>query len=169
MPAVCKFAPSFSCILMLANPQICAADVLAGLPSLRRHDIAHLVVLLSDSRPPTDRATMTKVDLVPTWVTKKWVKLLSATHPTLAFHASITNSFGKGALINLLRQVTSALANPARRYYDYLPARVKVGAPRNNTVTVTSFCVMHRRQISLTRPCHSEASFLTKSLCEKVT
>ncbi|CAM9290266.1 unnamed protein product [Pylaiella littoralis] len=45
-----------------------------------------------------------KVDLVPTWVTKKWVKLLSATHPTLAFHASITNSFGKGALINLLRQ-----------------------------------------------------------------
>ncbi|CAN0062663.1 unnamed protein product, partial [Laminaria digitata] len=46
-----------------------------------------------------------KVDLVPTWVTKKWVKLLSATHPTLAFHASITNSFGKGALINLLRQV----------------------------------------------------------------
>ena len=46
-----------------------------------------------------------QVDLVPTWVTKKWVKLLSATHPTLAFHASITNSFGKGALINLLRQV----------------------------------------------------------------
>ncbi|CAM9585803.1 unnamed protein product, partial [Sphacelaria rigidula] len=45
-----------------------------------------------------------QVDLVPTWVTKKWVKLLSATHPTLAFHASITNSFGKGALINLLRQ-----------------------------------------------------------------
>ncbi|CAM9298082.1 unnamed protein product [Discosporangium mesarthrocarpum] len=45
-----------------------------------------------------------KVDLVPTWVTKKWVKLLSADHPTLAFHASITNSFGKGALINLLRQ-----------------------------------------------------------------
>ena len=45
------------------------------------------------------------MDLVPTWVTKKWVKTLSATHPTLAFHASITNSFGKGALINLLRQV----------------------------------------------------------------
>lgn len=42
---------------------------------------------------------------MPTWVTKKWVKILSKTHPTLAFHASITNSFGKGALINLLRQV----------------------------------------------------------------
>ncbi|CAM9923322.1 unnamed protein product, partial [Choristocarpus tenellus] len=46
-----------------------------------------------------------QVDLVPTWVTKKWVKLLSGDHPTLAFHASITNSFGKGALINLLRQI----------------------------------------------------------------
>eukprot|EP00611_Tribonema_gayanum_P028698 TRINITY_DN745_c2_g1_i1.p1 TRINITY_DN745_c2_g1~~TRINITY_DN745_c2_g1_i1.p1 ORF type:complete len:658 (-),score=211.32 TRINITY_DN745_c2_g1_i1:584-2473(-) len=45
-----------------------------------------------------------KVDLVPTWVTKKWVRLLGQKTPTLAFHASITNSFGKGALINLLRQ-----------------------------------------------------------------
>jgi len=45
-----------------------------------------------------------KCDLVPTWVTKKWVRLLSAEHPTLAFHASLTNSFGKGALIQLLRQ-----------------------------------------------------------------
>lgn len=45
-----------------------------------------------------------KCDLVPSWVTRKWVKILSETMPTLAFHASITNSFGKGALINLLRQ-----------------------------------------------------------------
>jgi nuclear GTP-binding protein len=45
-----------------------------------------------------------KCDLVPNWVTRKWVKLLSASFPTLAFHASITNSFGKGALISLLRQ-----------------------------------------------------------------
>ena len=29
---------------------------------------------------------------------------LSSDYPTLAFHASLTNSFGKGALINLLRQ-----------------------------------------------------------------
>ena len=33
-----------------------------------------------------------------------WVATLSSEYPTLAFHASITNSFGKGALINLLRQ-----------------------------------------------------------------
>ena len=45
-----------------------------------------------------------KCDLVPSWVTRKWVKILSAKWPTLAFHASITNSFGKGALISLLRQ-----------------------------------------------------------------
>ena len=30
--------------------------------------------------------------------------ILSAEYPTLAFHASVTNPFGKGALINLLRQ-----------------------------------------------------------------
>lgn len=47
---------------------------------------------------------LNKVDLVPVWVTQKWVAILSAVHPTLAFHASIMNPFGKGALINLLRQ-----------------------------------------------------------------
>jgi len=45
-----------------------------------------------------------KVDLVPVWVTQKWIGILSKDHPTLAFHASLTNSFGKGAFINLLRQ-----------------------------------------------------------------
>jgi nuclear GTP-binding protein len=32
------------------------------------------------------------------------VALLSAEYPTVAFHASLNNSFGKGTLINLLRQ-----------------------------------------------------------------
>ena len=36
--------------------------------------------------------------------TPEQVKKLSKEYPTLAFHASLTNSFGKGALINLLRQ-----------------------------------------------------------------
>ena len=52
----------------------------------------HLVIVLN------------KCDLVPNWVTRKWVKILSAKFPTLAFHASLTNAFGKGALISLLRQ-----------------------------------------------------------------
>jgi len=47
---------------------------------------------------------LNKCDLVPTWVTKAWIIQLSQEYPTLAFHASITKSFGKGALINLLRQ-----------------------------------------------------------------
>ena len=52
----------------------------------------HLVFLLN------------KCDLVPTRVTAAWLKHLSKEAPTVAFHASITNPFGKGALINLLRQ-----------------------------------------------------------------
>ncbi|KAF2665112.1 putative nucleolar GTPase [Microthyrium microscopicum] len=47
---------------------------------------------------------LNKCDLVPTGVAATWVRLLSKEHPTLAFHASITNSFGKGSLIALLRQ-----------------------------------------------------------------
>lgn len=45
-----------------------------------------------------------KVDLVPTWVTKKWLSVLSKELPTVAFHASMQHSFGKGSLINLFRQ-----------------------------------------------------------------
>ncbi|GIY94612.1 nucleolar GTP-binding protein 2 [Caerostris extrusa] len=47
---------------------------------------------------------LNKCDLVPTWITQRWVTILSVECPTMAFHASITNPFGKGALINILRQ-----------------------------------------------------------------
>eukprot|EP01062_Namystynia_karyoxenos_P004735 TRINITY_DN11680_c1_g1_i1.p1 TRINITY_DN11680_c1_g1~~TRINITY_DN11680_c1_g1_i1.p1 ORF type:complete len:662 (+),score=270.71 TRINITY_DN11680_c1_g1_i1:93-2078(+) len=47
---------------------------------------------------------LNKVDLVPTWVTARWLQILSKERPTIAFHASLTNPFGKGNLINLLRQ-----------------------------------------------------------------
>ncbi|XP_019403448.1 PREDICTED: nucleolar GTP-binding protein 2 [Crocodylus porosus] len=47
---------------------------------------------------------LNKCDLVPTWATKRWVAVLSQEYPTLAFHASLTNSFGKGDFIQLLRQ-----------------------------------------------------------------
>jgi nuclear GTP-binding protein len=50
---------------------------------------------------------LNKVDLVPTWVTRRWVASLSAEYPTLAFHAgNMTKPFGKGALIALLRQLS---------------------------------------------------------------
>uniref|UniRef100_A0A8C0HTE6 Nucleolar GTP-binding protein 2 n=1 Tax=Balaenoptera musculus TaxID=9771 RepID=A0A8C0HTE6_BALMU len=47
---------------------------------------------------------LNKCDLVPTWATKRWVAILSQDYPTLAFHSSLTNPFGKGAFIQLLRQ-----------------------------------------------------------------
>ena len=51
---------------------------------------------------------LNKCDLVPTWAVKKWVAILSREAPTLAFHASMTNPFGKGNLIALLRQFSTA-------------------------------------------------------------
>lgn len=48
---------------------------------------------------------LNKVDLIPTWVTQRWVAILSAEYPTIAFHASLTHPFGKGSLINLMRQL----------------------------------------------------------------
>lgn len=47
---------------------------------------------------------MNKCDLIPTWLTAKWIKYLSKECPTLALHSSINNPFGKGSFINLLRQ-----------------------------------------------------------------
>ena len=47
---------------------------------------------------------LNKCDLVPTWVTAAWIKILSKEYPTLAFHASVTNPFGKPALFQILRQ-----------------------------------------------------------------
>lgn len=52
----------------------------------------HLIVILN------------KCDLVPTWVTAKWIKYFSKSYPTVAFHASINNPFGKPALFQILRQ-----------------------------------------------------------------
>ncbi|KAJ1324434.1 nuclear GTP-binding protein [Microdochium nivale] len=50
---------------------------------------------------------LNKTDLIPTSVAAAWVRHLSKDAPTLAFHSSITNPFGKGSLIQLLRQFSS--------------------------------------------------------------
>ena len=42
-----------------------------------------------------------------TFLQAQWVRSLSQEYPTLAFHASLTNSFGKGSLITLLRQFST--------------------------------------------------------------
>eukprot|EP00208_Stichococcus_sp_RCC1054_P003534 CAMPEP_0206148950 /NCGR_PEP_ID=MMETSP1473-20131121/37524_1 /ASSEMBLY_ACC=CAM_ASM_001109 /TAXON_ID=1461547 /ORGANISM="Stichococcus sp, Strain RCC1054" /LENGTH=701 /DNA_ID=CAMNT_0053546387 /DNA_START=37 /DNA_END=2142 /DNA_ORIENTATION=+ len=49
---------------------------------------------------------LNKCDLVPAWVTKRWLHALSREYPTLAFHASMGHPFGKGALLSLLRQLS---------------------------------------------------------------
>jgi nuclear GTP-binding protein len=48
---------------------------------------------------------LNKVDLVPSWNAKRWLHTLSKEYPVLAFHASLTKPFGKGALLSLLRQL----------------------------------------------------------------
>lgn len=45
-----------------------------------------------------------KCDLVPNWVTARHIQHLTPRYPTIAFHASPNHSFGKGSLIQLLRQ-----------------------------------------------------------------
>eukprot|EP00730_Choanoeca_flexa_P009642 TRINITY_DN12730_c0_g1_i1.p1 TRINITY_DN12730_c0_g1~~TRINITY_DN12730_c0_g1_i1.p1 ORF type:complete len:702 (+),score=229.28 TRINITY_DN12730_c0_g1_i1:73-2178(+) len=66
---------------------------------------AHVEKYMTNEKPHKHLIfVLNKCDLVPTWVTTRWVTILSAIRPTLAFHASINNSFGKGSLIQLLRQ-----------------------------------------------------------------
>jgi len=86
-------------------------------------DSSDVIIQVLDARDPngtrcphlekhlaTERKTkqlffiLNKCDLVPPWVTARWVRELSKVKPTLAFHSSITNPFGKGSLIQLLRQ-----------------------------------------------------------------
>ncbi|TPX19092.1 uncharacterized protein E0L32_011253 [Thyridium curvatum] len=50
---------------------------------------------------------LNKCDLVPTSVAAKWVKILQKEVPTAAFRASVTQPFGKGSVIGLLRQFSS--------------------------------------------------------------
>ena len=47
---------------------------------------------------------LNKCDLVPNWAVRKWLRELGKTAPTLAFRASETKPFGKGALLDVLRQ-----------------------------------------------------------------
>lgn len=58
----------------------------------KNHPSKHLVFVLN------------KCDLIPTSVTSRWLKILSKEYPTLAYKASINTPFGKGTLIQLLKQ-----------------------------------------------------------------
>lgn len=60
----------------------------------RNYPHKHMILLLN------------KCDLVPAWVTKRWLYHLSRQYPTLAFHSSLTHPYGKGALLSVLRQLS---------------------------------------------------------------
>jgi hypothetical protein len=63
------------------------------------------------------------------------VTSLSSEYPTLAFHASLTNPFGKGALINTLRQFSKVLLN-AKKITCFTSEAFSVGS----LFLVLSFC-----------------------------
>lgn len=51
---------------------------------------------------------LNKVDLVPTSVTAKWLRILSKEHPCIAYHSnSLDNHYGKNNLLNVFRQLKS--------------------------------------------------------------
>ncbi len=72
-------------------------------------------------KPRVAGARLSAAAQVPSWVTKRWLHHLSREFPTLAFHASITNPFGKGALLSLLRQVRAGVDWPL---WTAVPVRV---------------------------------------------
>ncbi|EME27284.1 Nucleolar GTP-binding protein 2 [Galdieria sulphuraria] len=47
---------------------------------------------------------LNKCDLIPSSVTRHWIRYLSTEYPTVAFRATLQKSFGKSTLIGLLRQ-----------------------------------------------------------------
>ncbi|ANQ10488.1 Autoantigen ngp-1 [Plasmodium coatneyi] len=57
-----------------------------------------------------------KVDLVPTSVAQKWIKILSKEYPTIAYHASINKPFGKSDLFNVIRQYTQFFQNQRKKH-----------------------------------------------------
>ena len=87
-------------------------------------DSSNVVVQVLDARDPMGTRTkhienylknhartkhvifvLNKCDLIPTSVTQQWVKIFNKEgYPTIAFKASVENPFGKGSLIQLLRQ-----------------------------------------------------------------
>jgi len=64
----------------------------------------------------------------------RWVKLLSPEYPTLAFHASITNPFGKGTTNNTRNQAT--FFTKKTNFYKYVQNTCKMN-PKNPFVRKT--------------------------------
>ncbi|OAA55020.1 nucleolar GTP-binding protein [Niveomyces insectorum RCEF 264] len=87
----------------------------------RTIDSSDVIIHVLDARDPLGttcrsiqdylRKEAPHCDLIPSGVAARWVKTLQKTVPTCAFRASVTNPFGKGSLISLLRQFSSLHAD----------------------------------------------------------
>lgn len=85
---------------------------------------------------------LNKCDLVPPRITAKWVAALSSEYPTLAFHASITNPFGKGSLIQLLRQFSRLHADKRQISVGFLGYPNTGKSSIINTLRKKAVCVV---------------------------
>mmetsp|Transcript_18836 Transcript_18836/g.38247 ORF Transcript_18836/g.38247 Transcript_18836/m.38247 type:complete len:309 (+) Transcript_18836:72-998(+) len=47
---------------------------------------------------------LNKSDLVPLWVTKKWLKIFSQDFPVVAFHSNLKKPFGKKSVLSIIKQ-----------------------------------------------------------------
>ncbi|CRG95743.1 GTPase, putative [Plasmodium gallinaceum] len=57
-----------------------------------------------------------KIDLIPTSVAEKWIKILSKEYPTIAYHANINKPFGKSDLFNVIRQYTQFFKQQKKKH-----------------------------------------------------
>lgn len=105
---------------------------------------------------------LNKCDLVPTWVTRRWVAILSQDYPTLAFHSSLTNPFGKGAFIQLLRQFgklhTDKKTDQCR--FHRLSERWKKLRDKYTAIKESLQCSTHCRRDQGVAIYHPDASYL---------
>jgi len=56
---------------------------------------------------------LNKCDLVPSWVTKKWLHILSEQYPIVVFHSSLSRPFGKSTLLTVLQQISDMHSHKA--------------------------------------------------------
>src|SRR5688572_1383165 len=78
----------------------------------------------------------------------KWVKVLSQEYPTLAFHASINNSFGKGSLIQLLRQFSKLHADKKQISVGFF------GYPNTGKSSIIN--TLRQKKVCTVAPIHGE-------------
>ena len=122
-------------------------------------------IYLHPIHPPSSFPGGTRCDLVPTWVTRRWVAALSAEYPTLAYHASLTKPFGKGALIALLRQFGRLHADKKNISVGFIGARGRGGWGRGGGRGRGKKYIYALRRGALLQATRTRASRLSSTAC----